>query len=95
MNIIQSVVERIEDYYQENKKPCKSYKTEDAAIKAMTKYAEQAGKYFDQDGKPARFVVFFVPAMQRWAGALDYTELFSRRNAIGGYVGIIKGVFTY
>lgn len=95
MNIIQSLIARIEDYYQENKKPCKSYKTEEAATKAMTKYAEDAGKYFDQNAQPARFVVFFVPAMQRWAGALDYTELLNRRTSMGGYLGIIKGIFTY
>ena len=95
MNVIKSLVARIEDYYQENKTPCKTYKTEDAAEKAIAKYAEQAGKYFDKDGRSARFVVFYVPVMDRWAGALDYTELFARRNAMGGYVGIIKGVFTY
>lgn len=95
MNVIHSLISRIESYLTETKSPCKTYASEASAEKAMTKYSEQAGKYFDRDGKPARFVIFYIPAMGRWAGALDYTELFGRRNATGGYLGLIKGIFTY
>lgn len=95
MNIIESLTARIEDGLKETKKPCKSYKTEAAANKALAAYAEQAGKYFDQTGRPCRYVVFYMPQMQRWVGALDYSELLNRSTSTGGYLGFIKGIYCY
>lgn len=95
MNVIQNLTDRINDALAETKSPCKSYKTEESANKAIAGYAETAGKYFDRTGRSARYVVFFHGGLNRWVGALDYTELFSRSTSVGGYVGIIKGVFAY
>ena len=95
MNIIETVTGRIEAYRATNKQPCKNYATESAAEKATAAAATAAGKYFDRDGRAPRYVVFFIPAWNRWVGAMDYTELFRRSTAKGGYVGAIKGFFTY
>ena len=95
MNIIDTLISRIEDYRATNKQPCKNYATQQAAEKAVAKAAEAAGKYFDTEGRAPRYVVFFVPAWGRWVGAMDYTEMFSRSTAGGGYVGAITGFFTY
>jgi hypothetical protein len=95
MNIIESLIDRIEEYRATNKQPCKNYATQEAAEKATANAAKASGLYFDQDGKPPRYVVFFVPAWGRWVGAMDYTEMFRRSTHKGGYVGVIAGFFTY
>ena len=95
MNIIETLTARIEDYRLTNKQPCKNYATEQAAQKATAEAAAAAGKYFDQNGESARYVVFFIPAWNRWVGAMDYTEMFRRSSHNGGYLGAIKGFFTY
>lgn len=94
-NVITQVTARIEEYRATNKQPCKNYATEAAAEKATAKAAEEAGKYFDEKAEPARYVVFFIPAWNRWVGAMDYTELFRRQTNRGGYIGAITGFFTY
>ena len=94
-SIIKSLTERIEEYRLTNKQPCKNYATEEAAEKATAKAAEAAGKYFDCEGKAPRYVVFFIPAWGRWVGAMDYTEMFNRSTANGGYIGAITGFYTY
>jgi len=95
MNIVTSLITRIEEYRSTNKQPCKNYASQEAAEKALIKASEAAGKYFDLEGKPANYIVFFNPAWNRWVGAMDYTELFKRKTATGGYVGAIQGFFTY
>jgi hypothetical protein len=95
MNIITSLIARIEDYRKTNKNPCKNYCTYAAAEKAVIVAAAKAGKYFDSTEKPARYVVFFNPEWKRYNAALDYTELLSRKTAVGGYLGAVTGFFTY
>ena len=95
MNIIESLTARIEEYRATNQQPCKNYATQQAAEKATAKAAEAAGKYFDSEGRAPRYVVFLVPAWGRWVGAMDYTEMFRRSTANGGYIGAIQGFFTY
>lgn len=95
MNIIENLIERIEEYRATNKQPCKNYATAAAAEKATAAAAAAAGKYFDRTAQPARYVVFFNPAWGRWVGAMDYSELFRRPTAVGGYVGAIPGFYTY
>lgn len=95
MNIIENLIERIEEYRATNKQPCKSYATQQAAQKATAAAATAAGKYFDRDAAPARYVVFYNPAWGRWVGAMDYTEMFRRSTCAGGYVGAISGFYTY
>jgi len=94
-NIIKDLIERIESYRATNKQPCKNYATEAAAEKATIAAAEQARIRIaaPTDTKPVRYVVFFVPAWGRWVGALDYTELLSRKGA-GGYIGDV-GFYTF
>jgi hypothetical protein len=94
-NIIAQLTARIEEYRTENKNPCKNYATEAAAEKALSEAATKAGAYFDKNSQPARYVVFFIPAWNRWVGAMDYTELFSRKTFTGGYIGAVKGFYTY
>lgn len=62
---------------------------------ALTKESQDAGTYFGT--APARFVVFYVPVLQKWTGALDYTELLARKDCTGGYIGFSSnhGFFSY
>ena len=95
MNIIDTLTARIEEYRLTNKQPCKNYATKEAAEKALKAASVRAGSYFDKDAKPARYVVFFIPAWNRWVGAMDYSEMFTRSTCMGGYVGAISGFYTY
>lgn len=95
MNITQNLIARIEEYRATNKNPCKNYATEAAAEKATAAAAAKAGTYFDLNGTSARYVVFFNEAWGRWVGAMDYSELLSRKTARGGYIGAITGFYTY
>ncbi len=95
MNVIATLTARIEEYRATNKNPCKNYATREAAEKATAAAAEKAGKYFDTNGMPARYVVFFNEAWGRWVGAMDYSEMFARKTCAGGYVGAISGFYTY
>jgi len=95
MNIIENLIERIEEYRLTNKQPCKNYATQQAAEKATAAAAVAAGKYFDRNAQPARYVVFYNPAWGRYVGAMDYTEMFRRSTCTGGYVGAISGFYTY
>ena len=72
-----------------------NYATQEAAEKATAAAATAAGKYFDSEGKAPRYVVFFIPAWNRWVGCMDYSEMFKRSTANGGYLGAITGFFTY
>jgi hypothetical protein len=95
MNIIESLIARIEDYRTTNKQPCKNYATQRAAEKATANAAKLAGEYFDSKAAPVRYVVFFNEAWGRWVGALDYTELVRRSTFQGGYLGADLGFYTY
>ena len=95
MNLVENLISRIEEYRATNKQPCKNYATQAAAEKATAAAAAAAGRYFDANGKAPRYIVFLVPAWGRWVGAMDYTEMFNRSTANGGYIGAVTGFFTY
>ena len=99
MNIIDSLIARIEDYRATNKQPCKSYATKEAAEKATATMAQRAATYFDSrnrtDAPSANYVVFFNEAWGRWVGAIDLTDLLRRSNSTGGYLGFCTGFYTY
>ena len=98
MNILSSLLGRIEAFRATNKTPCKNYATEEAAEKATAAMAKAAADYFDNGGdaaRPARYVVFFVPGWNRWVGAIDLTELLARKTSTGGYLGFCKGFYTF
>lgn len=96
MNIVTSLIVRIEDYRSTNKQPCKNYASEAAAAKATKAAAERALKILGahNDSKPVGYLVFYVPAWGRWVGALNFSELLSRKGA-GGYVGCCSDFFTF
>lgn len=99
MNIVDTLIARIEDYRKTNKNPCKSYATQAAAEKATAKMAQDAANYFDAarrtDAPSARYVVFYHEAWGRWVGAIDLTELLQRKTSTGGYLGFCTGFYTY
>lgn len=99
MDIISALITRVEDYRATNKNPCKNYGTQAAAQAATGKAAQQAADHFAKDSSkpadPCRYVVFYVPAWGRWVGALDYTELLGRSTSTGGYLGCMRGWYTY
>ena len=95
MNILQEITNRIERRASETKNPCKLYKTESAAEKAGAKMAAIVGEHHDT--KTARYLVLKVESLGKWTAAIDLTELLSRHDSIGGYVGLAanKGFYTY
>ena len=99
MNIIDTLTARIEEYRTTNKQPCKNYGSKEAAEKATAKMAQAAAQYFDRhnsaDAKPARYVVFFNAAWGRWVGAIELSELLSRPNSTGGYLGFCRDFYTF
>lgn len=98
MNIINDLKARIEARMEETKSPCKMYSTEDKAEKATAKMAADAGCYFTADRsngyKEAQYVVFEVENLG-WVGAINLTELMSRKTSTGGYLGFCVGFYTF
>lgn len=96
-NIIADLTARIESRRAETQVPCKNYATEAAAEKATEAMAKMAGRWFDKNQTPARYVVFYNAAWGRWVGALDLQELLQRNSFTGGAICAIahKGWFTY
>jgi len=99
MNIETSIIDRVTSRYSENKNPCKSYKTKEAADRATMQAAlEMADEFTSQSACekiPARYILVFIPAMGRWVGALDMTEMLRRSTSQGGYLGVCKGFYKY
>lgn len=98
MNIVKSLIARIEDTRLENKNPCKNYATEAAAEKATAKMAMDAATYFTKPGvevRSARYVVVFDEAWGRWVGGIDLSELLARPTSTGGYLGFTVGFYAY
>ncbi|BCG66169.1 hypothetical protein Bhz58_00034 [Stenotrophomonas phage vB_SmaS_Bhz58] len=96
-NIIAELTARIEEYRKDNKNPCKNYGTEAAAEKATAKAAANIGNYFAKtgEGKPARYVVFYVEAWGRWVGCIELSETLRRPESTGGYLGVEPGFFKF
>ena len=99
MNIVDTLIARVEDYRKDTKTPCKNYATYKAAEKATAAMAQKAATYFDvnnrADAPSANYVVFFVEPWGRWVGAINLSELLSRKNSTGGYMGVCTGFFTF
>jgi hypothetical protein len=97
MNTIDTLIERIEEYRTTNKVPCKNYATKEAAEKATSKMAKIAGNHFDSTRKEAEYVVVFNEAWGRWIGAVNMNELATRKESVGGYIGICSqfGFYSY
>ena len=84
MNIIENVIERVEAYRKTNQNPCKNYATK--------KMAEIMGVRFDTE--PARNIVIYNEAWGRWIGAIDMSEMLSRKNTRGDS-GFTTGFYSY
>ena len=87
MNIIKHLIKRIEDYRKTNKQPCKNYATEERAEKATKKVAKLCQEHLDLE-QPIRYVVFYNEAWGRWVGAINLSEVNTRSDFRGGYMGI-------
>ena len=107
MNIILSLQSRIAKRLEETKSPCKTYKTMAAAEKVAAKTAQKAAAYFDveyqfgnkelDNVRPARYVIFHIAKLDRYAIGFDQTEIMGRKDFAGGYVGMLaeEGHYTY
>lgn len=98
MNIIKSLIERIDSRLQETKEPCKTYATEERAEAAAEKMSHDVAEHFAKNKNefhPARYVVVFIPKMNRWTYCIDMTELLMRSSSTGGYIGFCKDIFTF
>jgi hypothetical protein len=86
MNIIKSLVARIEKYRTENKSPCKNYATEARAEKVAEEVSKKLAQYFDANTtKTVDYVVFYVPSWGRWTVAFNLQPWLNKH---GGYVGV-------
>ncbi len=94
MSITSNLIERIEHRREEHKNPCPNYATEMNAEKAAKKMALIAGEHFGTTN-PARYVVFYIESWGRWVAAIDLTELLSRRESVGGYLGVCHPFYTF
>ena len=97
MNIIKNLQQRIADRLTETKNACKTYATEDKAEQVAVEMAQKLGNQFDTNGRPCRYVVFKIESLDRWTAAFDYSELFGRNTAMGGYIGTAAdaGFYTF
>lgn len=96
MNITESLNQRITARFQETKSPCKSYASEKKAIQVAEDLAKKVADYHGCTS-PVRFVVFKAECLGRFTVAFDLTEMVSRKECQGGYLGHIPnaGFFTY
>lgn len=98
-NIINSLKTRMITARGTNKAfPCKTYATEAAAEKATAKLADEVKFCFDPTTEASvDYVVFYIAEWDRWVGAINQTEVFSRPTCGGGYVGLVgsKGFFAW
>tara|TARA_R110002020_G_scaffold436095_1_gene646288 strand:- start:18 stop:347 length:330 start_codon:yes stop_codon:yes gene_type:complete len=87
MNTIEYLIKKIEAYRKTNKQPCKNYATKERAEKATKKVAELCRQHLDLE-QPIEYVVFYNEAWGRWVGAINLSEVHSRSDFRGGYLGI-------
>ena len=94
MNLIKTLIARIEDYRSTNKSPCKSYMTEGTAEKAAEQYAAKIVACFTNEKFDLEYVVFYNPAWGRWCVAFRTGPLLQK---FGGYMGVASeyGFFSY
>lgn len=97
MNIIKTLLARVEEYRATNKQPCKSYATQEAAEKATAEMAQKAANYFiaGENVNSAHYMVVYNVAWGRWVGFINLSELLGRPGARGGYIGFCTGFFTW
>ena len=100
MNIVKDLVARIENRLTETKKPCKLYATEAAAEKVAEEKATAFAAYFSRNKqtiRPARYIVVYIPSINKWAIGFDQTEVMARSTSTGGYVGVMsdRGFYTF
>jgi hypothetical protein len=101
MNVVKSLIARIEARRNETKTPCKSYATEAKAEAVAEDLAVEFADYFAAlnatDIRPCCYIVAYNEAWGRWVVGFDFTELFSRKSFSGGYIGVAsdKGFYTY
>ena len=99
MNVTTKLLNRINERLTETKSPCKLYATESSADKAGLKVAEKAAKHFapygQQNTQPANYLVIYIPSIEKWTACIDMSELLSRRDSAGGYLGICGNFYTY
>jgi len=95
MNVVKDLTDRIMKSAATTKRPCKMYKTEQGASKAAKQVAQEVGAIHET--QPARFIVFYVEALNAWVGAIDLTEILGRSDHTGGYIGHAaeRGFYTY
>jgi hypothetical protein len=99
MNINTKLQERISRRLTETKTPCKFYKTVKNAEKVAEDLALKGAAYFDgryqrqlaelSDVTPMRYIIVYIEEVQKYAIGFDMTELLSRPDVVGGYVGIL------
>lgn len=94
-NVTNQLLDRINARLQETKNPCKSYITEAAAERALETVAAHVALHFGIPTKDVNYIVFYVPAMGRWTGAIDINGVVRHPKSHGGYLGVAADFYTY
>jgi hypothetical protein len=94
MNLIKTMVARIEERLLETKDPCKLYKSEVTAETMAEAWVVKGAEYFGVDARDVRYVIVYVPSVGKYAICFDTSYIFGAKKA-GGYVGFFEGYFCY
>ncbi len=94
MNIIKDLVSRIEERLTETKSPCKLYATEASAEKAAEQWVLKGAEYFGITPNNVRYVIVFVPSIQKYTVCFDTSHIFGTKGC-GGYVGFFDNYFCF
>lgn len=94
MNVIKSLVARIEERLTETKTPCKLYATEASAEKAAEQWVAKGAEYFGVSERDVRYVIVKVPSVDKYTVCFDTAYLFGAKR-VGGYVGFFENFYCY
>ena len=89
-----TVLERITARLKETATPCKLYKSEATAERVGEKVAVLAANHFGSN-HPMKFIVVYVPSINKYAVAFDINEILNRSDSHGGYMGVCGAHYTY
>lgn len=93
MNIVKSLVARIEKRLTETKNPCPLYATEQGAERIANEWVKKGAEYFGVPERDVRYVIVHIPSVNKYAIGFDGSLIFARGD--GGYVGFFTNHYTF
>ena len=98
-NIVKSIYAKLIEHRGSNKSfPCKVYKSEAGAEAVVEKACENIIKHFfiePEKQREAGYLVFYIKEWDRWVAAINFSEVLSRKDCQGGYLGIESDFYKF